>query len=133
MGSLASHSGLSTRLGDLLRGGSAGLGLPALVLAAILTADILTEFMSNTAMANLLVPLFLALGAGAHGGGTLPAIAAAIGCSMAFALPVATPPNAIVFAGGRISLPTMLRNGLLLDLLCALSAWGLLMLWRGNL
>lgn len=133
MGSLASQSGLSTHLGDLLPGVSASLGPTGMILIAILTADILTEFMSNTAMANLLVPVFLALGMGQEGGGVLPGIAAAVGCSMAFALPVATPPNAIIFAGGRVPLVTMLKNGLLVDLLCALAAWGVLMLWRGNL
>ena len=66
-------------------------------------------------------------------GSPLPAVAAAVGCSIAFSLPVATPPNAIVYSSGRVPLVSMIRTGLLLDLLCALAAWAVLVLWSGNL
>ena len=88
---------------------------------------LLTELVSNTAVAALLMPLLLAL-AGPLG---LPApllvVLIACGASCAFMLPVATPPNAIAFASGEISQRQMMRCGAWLNLLCILllsaSAW----------
>lgn len=90
----------------------------------------LTELVSNTASAALLLPLLLPV-ASALG---LPplAMAAAIGvaASCAFMLPVATPPNALVFSTGAVPAATMMRCGLWLNLACiavitgfALLAW----------
>lgn len=133
LGKLAFTSGLSEALGHFLEAASSGLGPAGLILVAILTADVLTEFMSNTATANLLIPLFLAAAVQGTGGAALPAVAAAMGCSIAFSLPVATPPNAIVYSSGRVPLGAMLRTGVTLDLLCALTAWICLLAWQGNL
>ncbi|MDR2165793.1 MAG: DASS family sodium-coupled anion symporter [Zoogloeaceae bacterium] len=72
---------------------------------------LLTEFSSNTAAAALMVPLFgtvgEALGMPAH---LLPLVIG-IGASMAFMLPVATPPNAIVFGTGHIRQKEMVKAG----------------------
>jgi sodium-dependent dicarboxylate transporter 2/3/5 len=133
LGALAFETGLASSLGDLLGELATTLTFPLLLLVAIIVADLLTEFMSNTATANLLIPLFLALGATGGGGSVLPVIGAAVGCSIAFCLPVATPPNAIVYSSGRVPLTSMIRAGVLLDLLCALAAWGVLLLWTGKL
>ena len=65
----------------------------------------------------------LALAAQSSGSQILPALAATLGCSLAFCFPVATPPNAIVYGSGHVSLTQMIRVGVLLDLGCAL-------LWR---
>jgi sodium-dependent dicarboxylate transporter 2/3/5 len=113
---------------------SGGLPLWAVALIAVYSADFMTEVMSNTATANLLIPIFLALSAGATLGGCdplLPALAATLGCSLAFCIPVATPPNAIVYGSGQVPLTQMIRSGILLDLGCGLLAWaGLLLLWH---
>jgi sodium-dependent dicarboxylate transporter 2/3/5 len=91
----------------------------------------MTELMSNTATANLLVPMFLALSIAPGNDALLPAVAATLGCSLAFCLPVATPPNAIVYGSGSVPLTAMIRAGILLDLLCGMVTWlGLLMLLR---
>ena len=76
----------------------------------------LTEVTSNTATASMLLPIFasLSVGAGIHPFG--PMVAAALAASFAFMLPVATPPNAIVYASGQISIPQMARAGLWLNL-----------------
>jgi len=80
----------------------------------------LTELVSNTATAALLVPLLVAL---APDVGLDPrglAVAAAISASCAFMLPVATPPNALVFGTGAVAARDMMRCGLLLNLVCIL-------------
>lgn len=91
----------------------------ALLLAVVLTFVVfLSELASNTAVAALLVPLFAGL-AGALGlSATALAIAIATAASCGFMLPVATPPNALVFGTGRVPQRLMMRAGLLLNLAC---------------
>ncbi|BFQ94192.1 DASS family sodium-coupled anion symporter [Gallibacterium anatis] len=87
-----------------------------LVVAAFII--FLTEFTSNTASAALLVPIFISI-AEALG---MPAIGLALiiglGASCAFMLPVATPPNAIVFGSGQIKQQEMVKAGIILNLFC---------------
>jgi sodium-dependent dicarboxylate transporter 2/3/5 len=124
LGSLAFSTGLAEALGRVFLSDSHRLSPVVLVLIAIFIANVMTEFMSNTAMANLLVPMFLALaGATPDTAMLLPAVGATIGCSLAFCLPVATPPNAIVYGSGRVPLTKMIRSGIVLDLGCGLLAW----------
>jgi sodium-dependent dicarboxylate transporter 2/3/5 len=132
LGSLAFSTGLAEAVGGGVMAASGGLPLGAVALIAVFMGDLLTEVMSNTATANLLIPMFLALSAGAAGGDPqLLAIAATLGCSLAFCIPVATPPNAIVYGSGHVPLTQMLRAGVLLDLGCGLLAWaGLWLLLR---
>ena len=76
------------------------------------TSVFLTEFASNTASAALLVPVFATI---AEALGMSPVILSAliaIAASCAFMLPVATPPNAIVFASGHIEQKEMMRIGM---------------------
>jgi sodium-dependent dicarboxylate transporter 2/3/5 len=126
LGGLAHDTGLAAALG----GGAldAARGMPAWgwVPLAALVGSLLTEFLSNTATANLLVPLFLGFGGAAAGDGLLPALAVTIGCSAAFCFPVGTPPNAIVFGSGHIRLADMIRVGIFLDLACVFVTWGVL-------
>lgn len=90
-----------------------------LVLASVVAFVVfLTELVSNTASAALLVPIFLGVG---HALGLHPAILAsaiAFAASCAFMLPVATPPNALVFGTGLVPQATMIRCGLVLNLVC---------------
>jgi sodium-dependent dicarboxylate transporter 2/3/5 len=93
-------------------------GWPPLVLtvAIVLLLVFWTEFNSNTATAATFMPVLAAMANG-HPEGILMLIApAAMAASAGFMLPVGTPPNAIVFATGRISMRQMLRTGLLIDL-----------------
>ena len=92
--------------------------LPGAVVVAAVAAGVvfLTELTSNTATAAALVPILsgVAPGLGMH-----PlelAVPAAIAASLAFMLPVATPPNAIVFGSGYVTMPDMMRVGLRLNL-----------------
>jgi sodium-dependent dicarboxylate transporter 2/3/5 len=91
---------------------------PFLVIGAVaILFVLLTELTSNTATATLGLPVVAAL-APSVGTEALPLMtAAAMSASMAFMLPVATPPNAIVYGTGRIDPAEMRRAGLWLNLL----------------
>ena len=93
-----------------------------LVMTLVLTAFIvfLTEFTSNTATAALMTPIFISV---AEGLGLPPvSLAAIVACSAscAFMLPIATPPNAIVFSTGYIKQSEMVKAGFVLNLVCIL-------------
>jgi sodium-dependent dicarboxylate transporter 2/3/5 len=98
----------------------AGAGvLPSVLLLALLVAAIVfaSEVASNTALAAMVVPI---VGALAPGLGMDPAalvIPAAFAASLAFALPVGTPPNALVFGTGRLRAQDMMRAGAVLDVI----------------
>jgi len=92
--------------------------LPAMLISLLVIAGInfLTEVTSNTATASMILPLLITLTA-ALGIPPIPLLAgAAIAASCAFMLPVATPPNAIVFSSGKIRIGEMARIGLWLNL-----------------
>jgi sodium-dependent dicarboxylate transporter 2/3/5 len=80
---------------------------------------------SNTASASLVVPVVLALSQAAHVDPVKPVLAATVACSFGFMLPVSTPPNALVFATGRVRIREMIACGALLDLggVLLVSAW----------
>lgn len=106
-------------LSDWIGGGFTGLGdapLPVLVgtICAVLT--FLTEFTSNAATTEMILPLLasIAKAAGIHP--LLLMVPAALSASCAFMMPVATPPNAIVFASGRIRIRDMVVAGLIVNL-----------------
>ncbi len=109
-------SGLSAHLADQFS--AAGNMPPWLVLLLVcLVINFLTELTSNTATANMFLPV---LAAWAVGQGIEPRyvmIPATLSASMAFMLPVATPPNAIVFGAGHIEVRDMARTGLVLNLI----------------
>ncbi len=96
----------------------ADLNIVVVILVIAAFVVFLTEFASNTASAALLIPVFSGL---AEAFGVSPVILAvliAISASCAFMLPVATPPNAIVFASGHINQSEMMRVGFVLNLVC---------------
>ncbi|MEY4093963.1 MAG: Na(+)/dicarboxylate symporter, partial [Acidobacteriota bacterium] len=110
------RTGLSSSLGSIIQ--SAG-ALPPVVLLAVLVGLLVfsSEVASNTALAAMAVPI---VGALAPGLGLPPealVIPAVFAASWAFALPVGTPPNALVFASGRVRSQDMMRAGLVLDLI----------------
>ncbi len=89
----------------------------AAVLVVAVSMAILTEVTSNTAITSIFMPILAAtsLGLGIHP--YLLMIAGTIAASLAFMLPVATPPNAVVFGSGYLSIPTMAKTGVGLDIL----------------
>ena len=93
---------------------------PALLVIFVVAAFIifLTEFTSNTASAALLVPIFASIATQMGLPEQVLVFVIGIGASCAFMLPVATPPNAIVFGTGLIKQREMMNVGLLLNVLC---------------
>ena len=94
-------------------------GMPALVIVLVVTTAMifLTELTSNTATTATLLPVFAALAPGLGVHPYLLVFPAAIAASCAFMMPVATPPNAIVFASGEVTIPQMAKAGWWLNLL----------------
>lgn len=116
LSALLKDTGASVYLAGLLGGAVAGWPQVAVVAAVVAFVIFLTELTSNTACAALFVPVFATL---AEQLGLAPAqlvTPLALAASCAFMLPVATPPNAIVFASGRVPQRQMVRAGLMLNL-----------------
>jgi len=79
------------------------------------TIVFLTELTSNTATTATFLPILAASAVGMGMSPIMLTIPATLGASCAFMLPVATPPNAIVFSSGRITIPQMCKAGLWLN------------------
>ncbi len=109
-------SGLSQWIGN----GLAGLGnlsIPVLIIAISTTMTFLTEFTSNTATATLMLPILASAAVGMGTDPRLLMIPATLSDSCAFMLPVATPPNAIVFGSGQLKIKEMMKAGIILNIL----------------
>ncbi|MCL1066364.1 DASS family sodium-coupled anion symporter [Shewanella olleyana] len=85
------------------------------VIAVIAFVVLLTEFASNTASAALLVPVFAAIAEPLGLSPVMISVVIGIAASCAFMLPVATPPNAIVFGSGYIKQSEMMRAGIIIN------------------
>jgi sodium-dependent dicarboxylate transporter 2/3/5 len=130
LGELLGSTGTSMALGLWVAGALDGqaVWLVLLVVAAFMV--LLSEFASNTAAAALLVPVFAAVAEPLGLPSTVLIVVVALAASCGFALPVATPPNALVFGTGLVGSRQMLRAGLALDATCiaVITAWGWLAL-----
>ena len=131
LASMVTRSGLADWIGASL---SFVASLPVIVIILIVAGLIvyLTELTSNTATTATFVPVLAALALGVDQNPLLFAIPAALAASCAFMLPVATPPNAIVYGSGRVSVPQMARTGSVLNplfLILITGAGYLLILW----
>ncbi len=92
----------------------ANLGTFGLALLMVGLAVVLSTFMSNTAAANILVPMAIGMSPAAP---VQLAIITTLGCSFAMAMPISTPPNAIAFATGKIPVTAMIRSGGLISII----------------
>ena len=90
-----------------------------IVFLICLLLTFLTELTSNTATTAALLPIMKGTAIALNLNPLLLMVPATISASMAFMLPVATPPNAIVFSSGRIKMSQMVRIGLILNLIIA--------------
>jgi len=120
-------TGLATLVGDQF----AGLAdvPPILLVASIcLGLTFLTELTSNTATTEMILPILasMAVAAGMHP--LMLMVPATLSASCAFMMPVATPPNAIIFGSNRVRIPEMARIGLVLNLVGVAVITGLFML-----
>ncbi len=111
-------TGTSLFLANVLSEQIADFGIVFIVAVIAFFVVFLTEFASNTASAALLIPVFATV---AQAFGLSPVVLSvliAVAASCAFMLPVATPPNAIVFGTGHIQQSEMLKVGLVLNMVC---------------
>ena len=112
-------SGLSAAIGDSLSGLIGSTPPLLMVFLVALGVTFLTEITSNTATINVLLPLMFSACVAAEVHPFLLALPATFAVSCAFMLPVATPPNAILFSSGRLTVMEMARTGILLNLMTA--------------
>ncbi|MFC7098901.1 SLC13 family permease [Halobaculum marinum] len=114
-------------LADTVLGPLVGVPIVVLVFVIVVTTILAGELASNTAMAAVLAPLLIdvgpryadALGTTGDTAAVLLAVTGAVAASFGFALPVATPPNAIAFGTGHVGREQMLRAGSVLDVALA--------------
>ena len=114
-----SSSGLAKWLGGQLNA-LQGVEFWIILLAVVLMVNFLTEITSNVATASVLLPVLaaLSLAIGVHPYGLM--VAACVAASCAFMLPVATPPNAVVFGSGYLTIDDMVKTGFWMNLISSL-------------
>ncbi|PLX69407.1 MAG: anion transporter [Denitrovibrio sp.] len=88
-----------------------------LIFAVATLIIFLTELTSNTATSAMVMPILSAVAIGLGQNPLLLVVPAAIAASCAFMLPVATPPNAIVFGSGYVTIPQMVKSGIGLNII----------------
>ncbi len=123
LGNLMFETKLAESIGNSLTGITGSGSLWLLTLAAIYIAIIASEATSNTAAANMVIPVMISIAVAAGLNPVPPAIGAAIGASWGFMLPVSTAPNAIVYGTGLVPIRKMMRAGFIFDIVGGLIIW----------
>jgi len=121
-------TGLGQEAGRALIDATGITGQSGLVLVSIVSAGILTTLMSNTAAANIVVPVVFSVAVEIGLDQSPSVVAASISASMAFMLPISTPPNAIAYATGLLSVTNMLKWGFLLQVFSTIVIWAWIMI-----
>ena len=116
LGVLSFQTGLAEAMGRSLTGLLPIEGSFGLLVASVVVAVLLSETTSNTAAANMVVPVVISVARAAGLDPLEPTLGATMAASLGFMLPVSTPCNAIVYGSGYIPLGRMMRYGLALDL-----------------
>jgi len=123
------HSGASQWLGEEL-GFLSGLPLPLMMLGIALAMTFLTEVTSNTAITQVMLPILAAAALSNQMDVLMILLPATLSASCAFMLPVATPPNAIVFGTHQVPMQEMIRAGIRLNLTMAIVVVAMVLLIR---
>jgi sodium-dependent dicarboxylate transporter 2/3/5 len=132
LGGLMFRTGLAEAVGRAVFGGLGTRDLWALTAVAIGAGILLSEVTSNAAIAAALLPVVHRLCVEAGVDPLPPLLGATFGASFGSALPVSTPPNAIVYGTGLAPVRRMAPAGLGLDLLAGLVIWATLRIaWQG--
>lgn len=96
------------------------LGTPStlvMMFVLIVLLELLTEVTSNTAVISMMIPIIISIAKGTGNDPVALSVAATLAASMAFMLPVATPPNALVYGTGYIKITDMVKGGIVLDII----------------
>jgi sodium-dependent dicarboxylate transporter 2/3/5 len=116
-------TGLAEFIGKLFFSPDSLPNLSLITLLAVALSVFLTEVTSNTAAANMIIPIIIAVSKAASINPLPPVLGSAIGCSFAFMLPVSTPPNAIIYGSGLVPLPKMIKYGFWLEITGIIIIW----------
>jgi sodium-dependent dicarboxylate transporter 2/3/5 len=116
LGAALDKSGVSAYVAGQMKS-LAGMNSVIIMGTLAMVAMLLTQMTSNTAVAATFVPLAISVAQGVGAHPLTMAIPVALGASLAFSLPVATPPNAIVFGSGLVRVPDMFKSGMTLNLI----------------
>jgi sodium-dependent dicarboxylate transporter 2/3/5 len=125
LGTLMFETGVARAMGEAFAAQLGTSSLWGFTFAAILIGIVMSETTSNTAAANMVIPVVIAIAQASGINPIPPALGAVFGASFGFMLPVSTPPNAIVYGSGLIPIPKMIRAGFIFDIV------GLLVIWLG--
>ena len=116
MGALAFSTGLAEAMGHGITSWLPVHSTFSLTVLFTAIAIVMSETASNTASANMIVPVAIAVAQASGINPLEPALGATFGASMGFMMPISTPPNAIVYSSGHVPISTMMRNGIALDI-----------------
>lgn len=108
-------TGLATLIGNQFSG-LAGISPFLIILVVCLSLTFLTELTSNLATTEMILPILASVAVATNVHPLLLMIPATLSASCAFMMPVATPPNAIIFGSDRVRIPEMARIGVVLNL-----------------
>ena len=108
-------TGLSAWTGEVTRQALDGSSETVVIGGAAALVTVLTEFTTNVATISTLLPALLAMSESLSIEPALVAVPATLAASCAFMLPIATPPNAVVYGSGRVPLRRMVASGILLN------------------
>jgi sodium-dependent dicarboxylate transporter 2/3/5 len=122
-GDLIVRTGLSRSLGQGFVSLFGSQTVWSFTAESIVLAVLVSELVSNTATASMVIPLVISIAQAAGLSPVPPALGACFAASFGFALPTSTAPNAIVYGTGLVPLKQMIRTGLMFDLLGALLIW----------
>lgn len=116
LGEMTFSSGLAQAIGEGVTSWLPSQSAFALTLLFTASAILVSEAASNTASANMIIPIAIAVSQAAGVRPIEPVLGATLGASMGFMMPVSTAPNAIVYSSGYVPIGQMMRHGLFLDL-----------------
>jgi solute carrier family 13 (sodium-dependent dicarboxylate transporter), member 2/3/5 len=123
LGNLMFELKLAEVIGKGLLELSGATSMWGITFGAIFIAIIMSETSSNTASANMVVPVMISLAQAANVNPIPPAIGTTLGANWSFMLPVSTPPSAIVCGSGMVPITKMIRAGIFFDILGGLVIW----------
>jgi solute carrier family 13 (sodium-dependent dicarboxylate transporter), member 2/3/5 len=116
-------TGLSNTIGH---GVAAWLGNPSeglLIAVGIVISILLSEATSNTASAQVMVPLMIGIAQSTGADPARVAVSTCLACSLGFMLPISTPPNALAYGTGYVRISEMVKYGLILDIAGGIAVW----------
>lgn len=123
LGKLMFDTGLANIIGARLTDIAGVEGLWSITALSVIIGILVSEATSNTASASMVIPVMIAIAQAAGVSPVPPALGACLGASFGFMLPVSTPPNAIVYGSGMVPILSMLKAGVIFDVLGFVTIW----------